>query len=58
MLRRHGHRGRYGEARKRHDNVPDDPELAYVDLVVITLVVDDGDATQTYRTQVDLRNRS
>lgn len=41
-----------------HNNVPDAPELAHIDLVVITLVVDDGDATQTYRTQVDLRNRS
>ena len=41
-----------------HNNLPDDPELAYVDLVELTLVVDDGDATQTYRTQVDLRNRS
>lgn len=37
---------------------PDDPELEHIDLVAVRLVVDDGDRTQTFSFQADLRNRA
>ena len=40
------------------DGVADPQELQYIDLVTLSMTVQDGQATQTYRTQVDLRNRS
>lgn len=40
------------------NGVPDGPELTHIDLVAVTLTVQDGNGTQTYRTQIDLRNRS
>lgn len=40
------------------DSAPDGNELAYVDLLQIDMTVADADGVQTYRTQVDLRNRS
>ncbi|MFC4785492.1 PulJ/GspJ family protein [Nocardioides sp. MAHUQ-72] len=40
------------------DGAPNGTELAYVDLLEITMTVADVEGAQTYRTQVDLRNRS
>jgi prepilin-type N-terminal cleavage/methylation domain-containing protein len=40
------------------DNLPDDLELHHIDLVSISMTVSLGDHTQTYSTQVDLRNRN
>lgn len=40
------------------NGVADAPELAYVDLIELAMTVVDADGRQTYRTQVDLRNRS
>jgi prepilin-type N-terminal cleavage/methylation domain-containing protein len=40
------------------NGVLDAPELRRVDLVAVTLTVMDGDHTQTYQTQVGLRNQS
>ncbi len=40
------------------NGLADTPELAYVDLVTITMNVVDADGEQSYGTQVDLRNRS
>ena len=40
------------------NDLPDTPELPYIDLVTIAMTVVDADGQQTYRTQVDLRNRS
>jgi type II secretory pathway pseudopilin PulG len=37
---------------------PDGPELAYLDLVQISMTVLDGARAQTYNTKVDLRNRN
>ena len=37
---------------------PDGPELAYLDLVQISMTVLDGARAQTYNTRVDLRNRN
>jgi prepilin-type N-terminal cleavage/methylation domain-containing protein len=36
----------------------DAPELAHIDLLAVSLTVTDGSGSQTYRTQIDLRNRS
>jgi hypothetical protein len=38
--------------------VPDTIELDLVDLVTISMTVLDGPHKQTYRTEVDLRNRN
>lgn len=38
--------------------VPDATDLGYVDLVTVTMTVLDGPHRQTYRTEVDLRNRN
>jgi prepilin-type N-terminal cleavage/methylation domain-containing protein len=40
------------------NGVPDAPELSLIDSVVLTVSVADGAHKQTYRTQVDFRNRS
>lgn len=40
------------------NGVLDDPELAKIDLVAITLTVSEGSHTQTYQTQVTLRNQA
>lgn len=40
------------------NGVPDGAELNNIDLVVITMTVQDGGHAQTYTTKVDLRNRS
>ncbi len=40
------------------NGVPDDPELARIDLVGVSMTVLDGAHAQTYTTQVDLRNRN
>jgi type II secretory pathway pseudopilin PulG len=40
------------------DSVPDAAELALVDLVTVSITVLDGPHQQTYRTEVDLRNRN
>lgn len=40
------------------NNTLDEPELALVDLVAVTLTVMDGKHRQTYQTQVGLRNQS
>ncbi len=40
------------------DGVANATELAHVDLLVVTMTVEDGAGTQTYHTQIDLRNRS
>ncbi|MDP3894873.1 type II secretion system protein J [Nocardioides sp.] len=37
---------------------PDGPELGLIDLVAVRLVVADGEASQTFSFQTDLRNRS
>lgn len=37
---------------------PDITELLHIDLVGVTITVDDGSGEQTYHTQIDLRNRS
>jgi prepilin-type N-terminal cleavage/methylation domain-containing protein len=39
------------------NGIPDAPELALVDVVVVSISVRDGSQNQTYRTQVDFRNR-
>ena len=41
-----------------NDGVPDTIELELVDLVTISMTVLDGPHKQTYRTEVDLRNRN
>jgi prepilin-type N-terminal cleavage/methylation domain-containing protein len=41
-----------------NDGVPDTIELDLVDLVTISMTVLDGPHKQTYRTEVDLRNRN
>ncbi len=40
------------------NGIADAPELALVDSVVVTVSVADGARNQTYRTQVDFRNRN
>jgi prepilin-type N-terminal cleavage/methylation domain-containing protein len=40
------------------NGVADMPELAYVDLVAVTMTVQDGTGSQTYSTRIDLRNRN
>ncbi|HUR74277.1 MAG TPA: prepilin-type N-terminal cleavage/methylation domain-containing protein [Sporichthya sp.] len=40
------------------NGVADEPELDRIDSVVVTVSVADGARNQTYRTQVDFRNRS
>lgn len=40
------------------NGVPDGPELDNIDLVEISMTVQEGDRVQTYSTQVDLRNRN
>jgi prepilin-type N-terminal cleavage/methylation domain-containing protein len=40
------------------NGVPDGPELDNIDLVAVTMTVQDGIRAQTYSTQIDLRNRS
>lgn len=40
------------------NTVADAPELAHVDLVGVTMTVEDGAGSQTYHTRIDLRNRS
>lgn len=40
------------------DGVPETADLQYVDLVTVTMTVLDGPHRQTYRTEVDLRNRN
>ncbi len=40
------------------DGIPDAAELALIDSVVVTVSVADGARNQTYRTQVDFRNRN
>ncbi len=40
------------------DGVPQTADLQYVDLVTVTMTVLDGPHRQTYRTEVDLRNRN
>lgn len=40
------------------NGLADQPELAYVDLLGVTLTVADGGGSSTYRTLIDLRNRS
>jgi prepilin-type N-terminal cleavage/methylation domain-containing protein len=40
------------------NGVPDAPELSRIDSVVLTVAVADGARNQTYRTQVDFRNRN
>jgi prepilin-type N-terminal cleavage/methylation domain-containing protein len=39
------------------NGVPDAPELALVDVLVVSISVRDGSQNQTYSTQVDFRNR-
>ena len=41
-----------------NDGVPQTADLQYVDLVTVTMTVLDGPHRQTYRTEVDLRNRN
>jgi prepilin-type N-terminal cleavage/methylation domain-containing protein len=42
-----------------NDNgIPDAVELAHIDLLAVNMTVEDGSGTQTYRTQIDLRNRT
>jgi prepilin-type N-terminal cleavage/methylation domain-containing protein len=41
-----------------NDGIPDPAELALIDSVVVTVSVADGAHRQTYRTQVDFRNRN
>lgn len=40
------------------NGAPDIVELERIDLLAVTLTVEDGAGRQTYRTQIDLRNRS
>ena len=40
------------------DGLPQAADLKYVDLVTVTMTVLDGPHRQTYRTEVDLRNRN
>ena len=40
------------------NGVADQPELAFVDLLGVTLTVEDGGGSATYKTLIDLRNRS
>lgn len=40
------------------NGVPDGPELAHVDMLGVTMSVEDGAGSQTYHTRIDLRNRS
>lgn len=40
------------------DGLPQAADLQYVDLVTVTMTVLDGPHRQTYRTEVDLRNRN
>lgn len=40
------------------NGVADMPELGFVDLVRVTMTVQDGNGAQTYTTRIDLRNRS
>jgi prepilin-type N-terminal cleavage/methylation domain-containing protein len=40
-----------------HNGIPDAPELALVDVIVVSISVRDGSQNQTYSTQVDFRNR-
>ncbi len=40
------------------NGVPDGPELTRIDSVVVTVSVADGARNQSYRTQVDFRNRN
>jgi type II secretory pathway pseudopilin PulG len=41
-----------------NDGIPDPAELKLIDSVVVTISVNDGARNQTYRTQVDFRNRN
>lgn len=41
-----------------NDGIPDPAELALIDSVVVTVSVANGARNQTYRTQVDFRNRN
>lgn len=41
-----------------NDQTPQPADLQYVDLVTVTMTVLDGPHRQTYRTEVDLRNRN
>jgi len=41
-----------------NDDTPNGTELDKIDIVAISMTVSDGSRAQTYRTQVDLRNRN
>ncbi len=41
-----------------HNSEPDPQELRFADLLFVSMTVEDGNGTQTYSTQIDLRNRS
>ena len=41
-----------------NNGVPEPADLQYVDMVTVTMTVLDGPHRQTYRTEVDLRNRN
>lgn len=40
------------------DSLPDGAELAHIDLVTVAITVDDGSGSESYGTQIDLRNGS
>ena len=40
------------------NGIADAPELAHIDMVGVTMSVEDGAGSQTYTTRIDLRNRS
>ncbi|GAA2141997.1 hypothetical protein GCM10009844_12790 [Nocardioides koreensis] len=41
-----------------YNSEPDPQELRFADLLFVSMTVEDGNGTQTYSTQIDLRNRS
>jgi type II secretory pathway pseudopilin PulG len=41
-----------------NDGIPDAPELEAIDLIAVSMTVLDTSHQQTYRTEIDLRNRS
>ena len=48
----------YGPPVGNNNGTADAAELQHIDLVAITMTVQDGTGSQTYRTQIDLRNRN
>ncbi|GAB2872105.1 PilW family protein [Nocardioides pacificus] len=40
------------------NGLPDNPDLNHIDLVALTMTVEDGGASETYQTMIDMRNRT